>query len=320
MVSAVLADLPGGTTLLQPLLWALAPAAAVLGFGVLLVEGARTRSLVRAAQPVTAQGSVGRLWAGLDRWLMRTRLGPPLRVAADELGWLRLRVVDLMAGIAVTMALVWFVVGSFLAWRLAPVFALLVLPAVAFVVRRERQRRKEKFIAQMPQLARVLSNATAAGLSLRTAVEIAAEELAEPAKTEMTRVGQALAFGESLEGALVGLEQRLPSREVVVLASTLIVSARAGGSLISSLRRIAETLDERKQTRREILTVLAEARSTALLIPLIGIGSLVMVRSMDATAIDRMLGEPIGQGIFAAAVVLYAVGGFLFNRVTRVKD
>jgi tight adherence protein B len=131
-------------------------------------------------------------------------------------------------------------------------------------------------------------------------------------------VAHALAIGESLERALEGLEERLPAREVAVLVSTLIVSSRAGGSLITSLRNIADTLEERKQTRREVQTLLAEARSTALLIPVVGVGSLFLLDTVKDNAIDHMLSQPLGQLIFLAALVMYAIGFLVFRHVTRV--
>lgn len=254
-----------------------------------------------------------------DGALMRTRLGQALSVGVDELGFARLRSIDAVLVILGAMLLLMVAVGTFLSWLLAPLLALLVPPAAYVWVRREQQRRKERFIGQMPQLARVLSNATDAGLALRTAIELAAEELGEPASSEMARVAQAMSVGESVEDALGRLEKRLPSREVVVLVSTLIVSSRAGGALITSLRRIAETLEERKQTRREIQTMLSEARSTAFLIPVVGLMSLFMLRQIDDRAIDRLLSDPIGQLIVGVAIVMYAVGFFLFNRATRVE-
>ena len=57
-----------------------------------------------------------------------------------------------------------------------------------------------------------------------------------------------------------GPRGRLPSREVAVLVSTLLVSARSGGSLVTALRDIADTLEARKETRREVRT---DARAVA---------------------------------------------------------
>ncbi len=95
----------------------------------------------------------------------------------------------------------------------------------------------------MPEIARVLANATNAGLSIATAIAIAGDELDEPARGELQQVSVSLSFGNDIESALEELRDRLPSREVGVLMSTLLVSARSGGSLVTSLRTIADTLE-----------------------------------------------------------------------------
>jgi tight adherence protein B len=253
-----------------------------------------------------------------DRRLQRTRPGAWIQVALEETGLQTLRAGDaVLLAVAVTVVAA-IVVGVVLSWLLAPLVVIAVVPAAVAVVRRQQDRRREAFIGQMPQLARILSNATAAGLSLRTAVEIAAEELPLPASAEMGRIANAFTVGESLERAMGSLERRLPSREVAVLTSTLVVSSRTGGSLVSSLRKIADTLEERKQTRREVRTLLSEARSTAILIPIIGVTSLAMINGLGDNTLDRMLRQPVGQAIMVGALVMYVLGGFLFRRVTRV--
>lgn len=70
-----------------------------------------------------------------------------------------------------------------LAQLLAPLFALVGLVCGYALLRawlhRARERRKERFVQQIPELARLLSNATNAGLSIATAWAVAEAELAE---------------------------------------------------------------------------------------------------------------------------------------------
>jgi tight adherence protein B len=304
----------------------LAAYAALVATLVLLAAGVwlivRDRFLVRDLSRGLAPHDAPRLHGARSRWdrqLTGTRPGAALQVGLEEYGFTGLRTIDalfLMVAAAVALGAV---TGQLLSWLLAPLAAAAVVPTVVGLVRRRQNRRRERFIGQMPQLARILSNATNAGLSIRTAISIAADEMPEPAAGEMARVAYKLGIGESLDRALDDLERRLPAREVAVLVSTLVVSSRSGGSLITSLRNIADTLDERKQTRREVQTMLAEARSTAFLIPTIGLGSLFLLNTVKADAIDHMLSQTLGKLIFAVALVMYTIGYLVFRRVTRVE-
>lgn len=283
-----------------------------------LAAAARRREMSALVTYGDTGSSLAGLRRRLDRRLQRTRPGAWTQVAIEESGLRTTRLIDVLLVAGGATVLVCLVVGLVLTPLLVPVVLLAVVPGAILLVRRQQDRRRERFIGQMPQLARVLSNAAQAGLSLRTAVEIAAEELSEPAGAEMARVANALSVGESLERALEQLELRLPSREVVVLTSTMIVSSRAGGSLISSLRKVADTLEERKQTRREVRTLLSQARATAVLIPIIGLASLLLINSIGENTLDTMLRQPVGQLLSLITLAMYAFGGYLFSRVTRV--
>src|SRR5205823_2762244 len=129
------------------------------------------------------------------------------------------------------------------AGAVAPLVGSLVVWGAFAWIRRRLAQRRDQFVTQLPELARVLSNATSAGLAIRTAVEMAAGELDDPAGGELRRVAEELRLGQSIDVALANLEARMPSREVGVLIGTLIIQHRAGGSLVNALRDMATTLD-----------------------------------------------------------------------------
>ena len=53
----------------------------------------------------------------------------------------------------------------------------------------------------------------------------------------------------SLADSLDRLRRRLPSREIAVLMTTLIVQQRSGGDAVSALHELSETLDSRRETQ-----------------------------------------------------------------------
>ena len=145
------------------------------------------------------------------------------------------------------------------------------------LVERKRGQRRDEFINQLPDVARVLSNGTSAGLSMAGAMELAARELAQPAATEMEVVVQETRLGMPLEASLERLRDRLPSREVAVLMTTLIIQQRAGGDTVRALSELGQTLEARKDLLREIRTMLSGAVFTSYLVAVMGAGTLVLV-------------------------------------------
>lgn len=254
----------------------------------------------------------------LDRRLAGTGFGRRLRLKLAATG------LDLTPGEYVV-----YVVGAVLALGLAgslvlapffgPVFALVALWGGNAYLNWQRTKRTERFIGQLPELARLIANGTAAGLALRTALSMAAEEMDDPAGTELASVADQLTVGRPLEEALDELGERLPSRELNVLVSTLVLANRAGGAIVSSLRNLTTTLEERKETRREVRTLLAEVNATAVTVPALGLGALLLINVMSPGALGRVTGSPGGQLAMLIALGLYAVGFVVVRRFGRVE-
>lgn len=258
-----------------------------------------------------------RLYEHSQQLLRRTAAGRRLELELAAAG-LGLSVTE-----AAAIALGAFVAGTALLLTLFPLW-ISVLGGVAgllvcrALLQRARTRRKELFIAQLPDLARVLSNASSAGLSLRSALDMAAIELAEPANLEMDAVTSELRLGQSLDRALANLEARLPSREVGVLVATLVIQQRAGGDLVRALRDMAETLEARKDLRREIRTIMSGAIYTSFIVAVLGVGSLFLINTISPGALQAMADSLVGRAAFVVAGGLYGLGFFLIRRTTRV--
>ncbi|GAA3823479.1 type II secretion system F family protein [Streptomyces chiangmaiensis] len=270
-----------------------------------------------AGRPRTAGGRVRR-FTGIDRRLRRTRLGRTVQLRLSATG------LDLTAGefctyvTAVVVAL-WLIAATALAPFFGPVAGLIGVWSAAIFLNWQRQKRIEAFINQLPDVARLLANATAAGLALRTALAMAAEELEAPAGEELARVADQLTLGRSVDDALDELAERLPSRELIVLVTTLVLANKAGGSVVNSLRNLTQTLEDRKETRREVRTMLSEVNATAFTVPLLGLGSLVLVNSSNEGALARVTGSPLGQGLVLLALGLYTVGFFVIRRLGKIE-
>ncbi|WP_110240379.1 type II secretion system F family protein [Nocardioides gilvus] len=287
----------------------------LVGFANLSGLAAERRRVVAAAVGYTREGDLP-LIERLQRWFRRTRPGSyverELRLAGIGHRPLTVVAVATVVGLGV----------AFVLWTaLAPIFGLLGLGTgvlgVRFYLRRAKERRLEAFILQMPELARVLANATNAGLSIGTAIAIASEELVHPAGTELQQVSDALRFGTDLETALDDMGNRLPSREVAVLLSTLVVCAKSGGSLVSSLRDIADTLEGRKETRREIRTTLAQSLATGYMIISLGFAMLFLLNAVQPGSVEKMTEHIVGQIALVVSGTLFLSGYLMIRKMAR---
>ncbi len=291
---------------------------AVVGTWSLARGTAEKRALVGAGTRYGRVGLRGWLAGSPNRAVRRTGWGHRLenRLAGAGLG-------SVLPAEAVAVCIAVFLGASLLASLVVALHIAVLLGVAALwglrtYLRWREDRQRLAFVAQMPELARVLSNATSAGLSIRTAIEMAGEELAEPARTELQRCARAMAVGTSLEDALQQMEQRLPGRELSVLVGTLVISSRSGGSLISALRDIAGTLEDRKELKREVRTLLTQATYTGYLVVVMGVGLLFLLNAMHPGLLRTVTSTLIGQGALAFAVLCFGIGLLLIRRMTRI--
>jgi tight adherence protein B len=253
----------------------------------------------------------------LDSALRATGWGGRLAMRLATAG-VSLRLVDFAAA-----ALGVGVVATVLVSLLFPLWLSIIAGAIAVRstgawVEWRRDKRKQAFIAQLPEIARVLSNGAGAGLSLTGALELAARELDEPARSELGLTLEHMRFGEPLADAMHTLEERLPSRELGVLVTTLAIQQRLGGDVVHALQGMAETLDARSDLIREIRTVVSGTVFTAWLVAGLGAGSLLMVDALNPGVLDKMASDPIGIAALFVSGLLYTLAFVLVRRTVRI--
>ena len=293
----------------------------VLGLlgGALFLSGSNRRAALAARGRADSGGSALRaLLDRLDQRLRATSSGQRLAQWLRSSGG-KFTPIDFVAIV---------IIGGLLAGAL---LTLLTPPPVAFVlgyvfvvgglrwwVERQRAKRRDAFMDQLPDLARMLSNGTQAGLSIAGAVQMSARELDDPAASEMAAVVQEMRLGQPLDRALERLQQRLPSREVAVLMTTIIIQQRAGGDTVRALQELGGTLEARKDLIREIRTVLSGSVFTSYIVAGIGIATIVLMNVFTPGVMREMTSSLPGLLALGIAGSLWAVAFVLIRATTKV--
>ena len=64
--------------------------------------------------------------------------------------------------------------------------------------------------------------------------------------------------------------------------------------------------------------MLSEVNATAFTVPLLGVGSLLLINSSNEGALARVTGSPLGQTLVLVALGLYAIGFFVIRRLGKI--
>jgi len=288
----------------------------VVGLAALLRERARQQSFTVLTN-VERRNWLSQVRRTAERRILRTSYGRRLRWQIDNAD-LSVPVADAVLGsglVALLVAVVSFNIGG-------PVFMLMIEALLVFGVRawfrRREEQRRAKFIEQLPELARLLANATSAGLSLRASLGVAAQESLDPVRGELTRVNDELALGAGIDGALERMVDRLPSRELGVLVNVLVIQSRAGGRIVTALQGITEALEVRRDLRREVNTLLAGSKATAFAVAMLAGLMVFLVHTSVDGGLRTLLANPIGLLIFLVSTGMFLFGMVMIRRATKV--
>ena len=170
-------------------------------------------------------------------------------------------------------------------------------------------RRRAGLIELCQALAAELSSGAGARDSLTAAARGLAdlEHLGVVAGSPHGDVAQAMRAVSALPGA----------GGLLRLAACWQVSERSGGGLAPSVSRLAGSLRDDEQVRREVAAQLAGPRATSVLLALLPAFGLLMGAALGVQPLQVLLGSPAGRGCLVVGVGLEVAGLLWTRRITR---
>jgi tight adherence protein B len=287
------------------------------------------RQRLAAIPPAAAQPGSGRLDA--PGFLARdSRAKGRLDAALRRFGFIRrLQKYIAQSAISQTAAglLAWSLAlggaGFVLALFFAPILPLELAAAAAIGslpclrVAWLRARRIAAFAAALPDAIDTLARSLRVGHSMAAAIEIVAENCVEPAASEFGEVYQQQNFGLPLREALLQMLDRMPSHDLRIVVTAILVQRDTGGNLIEMLDRTAFMIRDRQRIRGEIRIHTAQGRLTGWVLSLLPVAMLLMVNLVDPGYSRILFVDPLGRKLIYAGVGLIAVGAVFIHRIVN---
>ena len=254
---------------------------------------------------------------GLIGRLMQRRSGDFARQL--DLGGIRMRPQDfgfLVAVGGVVLVAVVLVLGGGLvavpAAALAPIVAILV-------VRMKIARRRAAFAEQLDSTLQLMASSLRAGYSMMQALSSVAQQSEEPTASELGRVVNETRVGRPVVAALEEAGIRMASEDFQWVTQAIAINREVGGSLAEVLDGVAHTIRERGQIRRQVKTLSAEGRLSAVILmalPFVVGGFLLLI---NPTYLAPFVTEPIGIVLLVVAAIMLIIGGIWMRKVTEIE-
>jgi tight adherence protein B len=204
-------------------------------------------------------------------------------------------------------------------WWLCGLFAILGLFLPPFVVRVMDKRRRKKFVYQLIDGLMIMNSCLKGGLTLIQSFEVLAEETNPPMSQEISLLNREVKVGVTLEEALTRLGKRMPSEEMVLVSSAILVARETGGDLTKVFSRLIETIRDRLKLKELVATLTLQARLQSIIISLLGPAFFFIVRKIKPDHFDIMWQDELGRWILLYALISQIIGFVLIIIFGKVE-
>jgi tight adherence protein B len=208
------------------------------------------------------------------------------------------------------------VIGSLIVGTVAGVFGA-SLPTLYLLVK--RKKRVERFDSLMPEAMDMITNALRSGFSFELALKMVAQEIPDPLGIEFAIAFEEQNLGARLEQALQNMHERVPSEDLGLFITALMIHKKTGGNLAEVLEKTSNTIRDRFRFKREVRTKTTHGRFSGLVLivlPLVMIG-LILAVYPDYFMI--LINDRIGNYLLGGAAAMQLLGLWLIARIVNIR-
>ena len=261
---------------------------------------------VRRAVEATARLTGG---GGLLVQLERKLDAADLKLKAQEF------VVFYAAGLLLLVLGVGIAGGALLALAAGIIGALLPIA----VLNQLAERRRGAFTRQLPDALQLLASSLRAGYSLVQGLEAVASEIDDPMGRELRRAVLETRLGRDLEVALDDTARRMNSPDFDWVVIAIRIQREVGGNLAELLTSVAETMVSRERLRREVSSLTAEGKLSAIIVGALpfGLGGVLMVTNPGY--LGPLIASTTGKAMILGAVVLTCAGFVWMRKIIQIS-
>src|SRR5882762_1915973 len=182
-----------------------------------------------------------------------------------------------------------------------------------------RTKRFQKFEEKFPEAIDTLARAVRAGHAFTTALEMIANEVAEPVAGEFRQLYEEQKFGLPVRDALVNLADRIPLVDVKFFVTAVMLQRETGGNLAEILDNLSYVIRERFKILRQVRVHTAQGRLTMVLLMALPPTIVVLMLMLNPGFIRPLFTDPIGHALIVGGITLQTMGYFVIRRIIRIQ-
>lgn len=212
--------------------------------------------------------------------------------------------------------------GAFTAVFAQPIIGVIAgilgLPVPMVVLRVLKNRRDTKFGVQLVDALMNMGNSLKAGFSLPQSFIQVEKEMDTPISQEFRLVNQELRVGLSLEESLGHLYKRMPSDDLDLVITSILISRDLGGNLTEVFDNIAETIRDRHIIEGKIRALTAQGKLQGIIMVLLPFVVGIAVHIVDPEIIKPLYQEGVGWAIIVVLLAMTITGYFWIRKIVSI--
>ncbi|MGA9527735.1 MAG: type II secretion system F family protein [Terriglobales bacterium] len=182
-----------------------------------------------------------------------------------------------------------------------------------------RTKRFAKFEEKFPEAIDTLARAVRAGHAFTTALEMIANEIAEPVASEFRQLYEEQKFGLPVRDALINLADRIPLVDVKFFVTAVMLQRETGGNLAEILDNLSYVIRERFKILRQVRVHTAQGRLTMVLLMALPPTIVAIMLTVNRGFIEPLFTDPIGHALIVGGITLQTMGYFVIRRIIRIQ-
>ena len=124
-------------------------------------------------------------------------------------------------------------------------------------------------------------------------------------------------MGVSLEDAILHMKRRMPSDDMNLFTTAVLVVRETGGDITHIFGQLVETIRERKKLIEKVKSLTFMARAQGVVMAALPFGFGFMVYQMNKNYFDFFLHDPVGRFLLLIVIIMQIVGGALFVHFSK---
>ena len=172
---------------------------------------------------------------------------------------------------------------------------------------------------QLPDTLSIMSNSLKSGYSFLQAMDVVSRELPPPISHEFGQVMKETRVNVSVEDALQNLVRRVPSDDLDLVVTALMIQRQVGGNLAEVLDKINSTIRERVRLKGQIRTLTAQGRLSGMVVSLLPVGLGFVIYLIDPGYIKPMFSNVPGQVMLGFAALMQGIGILIIRAIVSME-